>query len=400
MAKNFLNVLSDIKNLINSSLAKEELYKDSLSKIQNLLGKIEFYAVYFLNASSFEKKFSYPEHSTKFIPDEKLIEEIVNNKKQSFLYKNCIISKLLIKDSLFGFILVAPKEKPDKEEIQMLDVYTSVFSYLIKDAELSNVFKMQLAALQDAIKEKDAAYQIIEKQHKKLLELDSTKNSFLANISHELRTPLNAIVCFSQALDSKLFGDLNPKQADYIKDIHASSLHLLNMINEILDFSKIESGAMTLKPSEISPNTVISEVITILEPLSSRKNIKVNFESGCKSSIIADYQKFQQILYNLLSNAIKFTPQDGKIVIRTFEKGKKFILEVEDNGIGISKKDHNRIFAKFVQLNEIYSPSGGSTGLGLTITRELVNLHKGKIILKSALNHGSCFRIEFDGVKA
>ncbi len=300
---------------------------------------------------------------------------------------------------MFGFILVVPKNKPDKGKIEALEAYTSVVSYLIKDAELSNVFKMQLGALQDAIKEKDDAYQIIEKQHKKLLELDNTKNSFLANISHELRTPLNAIVCFSQALDSKLFGDLNPKQAEYIKDIHASSLHLLNMINEILDFSKIESGAMALKTSEFSPNTLINEVIKILEPLSSKKNIKVEFEDNCKSNIVADYQKFQQILYNLLSNAIKFTKQDGKITIRTFEKGKKFILEVEDNGIGISKKDHNRIFTKFVQLNEIYSPSGGSTGLGLTITRELVNLHKGKIILKSSLNRGSCFRIEFNGVK-
>ncbi len=399
MANNFLNVLSDIKNLINSSLTQEELYKDLFSKIQNLFGQTEFCALYFLNASSFEKKFSVPQASVKFIPDEKLIAEITNTSKQTFIYKNCVISKLLIKESLFGFILIVPKNKPEKEAMRILETYAAVFSYLIKDAELSNVFKMQLGSLQDAIKEKDAAYQIIEKQHKKLLELDNTKNSFLANVSHELRTPLNAIVCFSQALDSKLFGDLNPKQAEYIKDIYASSLHLLNMINELLDFSKIESGAMTLKTVEICPNTVISEVVTILEPLSSKKNIKVIFENECKSSIMADYQKFQQILYNLLSNAIKFTPQGGRIVIRTFEKGKKFILEVEDNGIGISKKDHNRIFTKFVQLNEIYSPSGGSTGLGLTITRELVNLHKGKITLKSALNRGSCFRIEFDGVK-
>ena len=256
---------------------------------------------------------------------------------------------------------------------------------------------MQLKAMQNAIEEKNSAYETIEKQHKKLLELDKTKTAFLANISHELRTPLNAIIGFSQALCYKIFGDLNEKQEEYVKDIHISGLHLLGMINEILDLSKIESKAMKISLGELSPDVVIQEAINILSPLSEQKNIEVNFENNCKKNIMADYQKLQQILFNLLSNAIKFTPDGGKIFIKIYEDGKDFILEVKDTGVGIDKKYHNKIFTKFVHLNNLYVKGQSSTGLGLTITKELVKLHKGKITLESTVNKGSTFRVQLRG---
>ena len=256
---------------------------------------------------------------------------------------------------------------------------------------------MQLKALQDAIEEKNNAYDTIEKQHKKLIELDKTKTAFLANISHELRTPLNAIIGFSQALSLKIFGELNQKQAEYVKDIHISGLHLLGMINEILDLSKIESKAMKISLSELSPDTVIQEAINILSPLSEQKNIKVIFDNKCHCNIMADYQKLQQILFNLLSNAIKFTPEDGNITIKIYEDDKDFILEVKDTGVGIDKKYHNKIFTKFVHLNNLYTKGQSSTGLGLTITKELVKLHKGKITLESTVNKGSTFKVRLKG---
>ncbi len=328
-----------------------------------------------------------------FKSDKKTLE--TKTKKDSLLFTNTYYVKLAINESVFGLCLISSDNELNSEIKTAFETIVNVLSYKIKDYELKSVFKMQLKALQEAVVEKETAYEIIKKQHKKLEELDKTKNLFLANISHELRTPLNAIIGFSQALDSKIFGELNEKQAEYIKDIQISSLHLLGMINEILDISKLEAHAMKLSLSEVDPNILIQEVVNILEPLYKNKNIEVKFISQFNNRISADYQKFQQILFNLLSNAIKFTKENGKIEIFHTQKDKDYILKIKDNGIGIEKKYHNKIFKKFVQLNNIYSKNQSSTGLGLTITKELVKLHQGKIILESELNKGTTFILEF-----
>ena len=400
MQKKIINTLALITSLINNNeINKLDFYDNILKEINSVI-QAKYLGIYFLNSDNFELKGAYPKSDKNNILNKILIDDIVNQKSKTFSIKNngyTLFSKLLIRDSLFG-ILVANKENEfSEEEFLSLEATASVISYLIKDHELNEVFKMQLKALQDNIVEKNNAYDVIEKQHKKLLELDKTKNAFLANISHELRTPLNAIIGFSQALGCKIFGDLNPKQEEYIKDIQISSLHLLGMINEILDLSKIESKAMKISPCELSPQSVIQEVINILTPLFEQKSIEVKFINNCQKNIMADYQKLQQILYNLVSNAIKFTPEKGKIKIKTSAKGKDFILEVQDNGIGIDKKYHNKIFTKFVHLNNIYTKGQSSTGLGLTITKELVKLHKGKITLESTLNKGSTFTVTLKG---
>ena len=299
---------------------------------------------------------------------------------------------------MFGFAVLALNDKPDKDTITSFLSLINVISYKIKDYELNEVFKIQLKALQDAIIEKESMYQLVKKQHKKLTELDKTKSLFLASISHELRTPLNAIIGFSQALDSQIVGELNDKQSEYIKDIQISGLHLLGMINEILDLSKLEANAMKFSPSEIYANQAIEEVINILEPLYKNKKISVEFNSDFDGKIMADYQKFQQILYNLVSNAIKFTGENGKIEIKAAAKNKNFILKIKDNGIGIDKKYHNKIFKKFVHLNNLYTKNQSSTGLGLTITKELVKLHNGKISLESEVNKGTTFTMDFKDI--
>lgn len=310
-------------------------------------------------------------------------------------YKNTFVVRLAIRDSVFGFMALSSDEKINGEYKSSFEALVGVISYKIKDYELNEVFKMQLKAMQEAIIEKESAYAVIKKQHKKLQELDKTKNLFLANISHELRTPLNAIIGFSQALDSQIFGELNDKQAEYIKDIQISSLHLLGMINEILDISKLEANAMKFNPSRINSTQAIREVINILEPLYKNKNIEVVFDSNSNININADFQKFQQILYNLLSNSIKFTGKNGKIEIKQEQKAKDYILKIKDNGVGIDKKHHNKIFKKFVHIDNIYSKSQSSTGLGLPITKELVKLHNGKITLESEIDKGTTFIMEF-----
>ena len=313
----------------------------------------------------------------------------------NFLKTHTYIAKLAIKESIFGFCVLSSNEEINETTKTSFETITNIISYKIKDYELNEVFKMQLKALQDNILEKENAYEIIKKQHKKLEELDKAKNLFLANISHELRTPLNAIIGFSQALDSKIFGELNEKQSEYIKDIQISGLHLLGMINEILDISKLEANAMKFSPTELNPTQTIQEVVNILEPLYKNKNISVMFNSNFEGKIKADYQKFQQILYNLLSNAIKFTQENGKIEIISESKNNDYILKIKDNGIGIEKKYHNKIFKKFIHLNNVYTKNQNSTGLGLTITKELVKLHNGKITLESEPQKGTTFTMEF-----
>ena len=396
--------LNLIDRYINETEAKDSDFYESCLLLLSSLFKESSVAIYFLEDCEYclktalknSKQVQGYEFSgneiVEFLKTEKKYK-ILKTKKDKFLNNNTLITKLTIKESVFGFLVVSINDDFNNEVIQSLTTLSNVISYKIKDYELSEVFKLQLKAMQDAVLDKQKAYEIIKKQHKKLQEIDKTKNLFLANISHDLRTPLNAIIGFSQALDSKIFGELNEKQAEYIKDIQISGLHLLGMINEILDISKLEAHVMKYTPTELSAKQVIQEAINVLEPLYTNKDINVEFNCEFDGLIKADYQKFQQILFNLLSNAIKFTHKNGKIVITSAFDKKNYILKIQDNGIGIEKKNHSKIFKKFVHLDNVYTKN--STGLGLTITKELVKLHNGKITLESELNKGTTFTLEF-----
>lgn len=307
--------------------------------------------------------------------------------------KSFMLQKLGIGSTVFGFLIVAKKQNKFYTELDLnvLESCTSILSYLIKDVELSNVFKIQLKALKDGIIEKNEALKVIKEQNEKILEADKAKNEFLANVSHELRTPLNAILGFSEILATNLYGVLNPKQAEYIQDIRVSGIHLMSMINEILDISKIEANAMKLVRSNFYISRALDEVVNILEPLARKKSITLNKIMDEDFEVYADYQKIQQILYNLVNNAIKFSPEEGNVDIEALFEGNTFSIKVHDNGIGIDEKYHGKIFAKFVQLDSAYTKKESSTGLGLTITKELVELHGGKISLMSEVNNGSTF---------
>lgn len=398
-----LNLINDIINETN--VKSLNFYEDILKMMSSLYSNC-FIGIYFYENTNYILKGAIKDNKSieNISLNEDIIENFIssdlksstlNHPKNCMLEKNSFMVKLAIKNSVFGFAILSSKDELTKDIQASFETLTNIVSYKIKDYELNEVFKIQLKAMQEAIIEKENAYEIIKKQHKKLEELDKTKNLFLANISHELRTPLNAIIGFSQALDSQIFGSLNEKQAEYIKDIQISSLHLLGMINEILDLSKLEAHAMKFSPIELNPTQVTQEVINILQPLYQNKNIKIDFDSKFNGLIKADYQKFQQILYNLLSNAIKFTKENGQINIFSKQENENYILKIQDNGIGIEKKYHNKIFKKFVHLSNVYTKNQNSTGLGLHITKELVKLHNGKITLDSELNKGTTFTLEF-----
>ncbi len=222
-----------------------------------------------------------------------------------------------------------------------------------------------------------------------------TKSEFLANMSHELRTPLNSIIGFSDAMLEGHFGEFSSKQDRYLQNISNSGKHLLNLINEILDISKVEAGKMELSPETIYIEPLMAEMLAAMQPLSMKKQIAVSVEKEENTNIlVADEAKLKQIIYNLLGNAIKFTPEGGKVNVLISMAEKMVRFSVIDTGIGISSEDQKKLFKPFTQLDSTYSRKYPGTGLGLALVKELVELHGGKIWVKSELGKGSNFTFE------
>ncbi|HEY5043586.1 MAG TPA: MASE1 domain-containing protein [Verrucomicrobiae bacterium] len=220
------------------------------------------------------------------------------------------------------------------------------------------------------------------------------KSQFLANMSHELRTPLNAIIGFSEMLADQTFGDLNDRQLKYSNNILNSGRHLLQLINDILDLAKVEAGRVELMCHEFSVTKALSEVQTIVKTLANKKHISLEvFEAPDLPPLFADEAKFKQVMYNLLSNAIKFTPDGGRVLVSTAgEKtggdgadlaGGFLRVAVSDSGIGIKPGDQERVFKEFEQVDSSYGRQQQGTGLGLALTKRLVELHGGRIWVES-----------------
>ena len=225
-----------------------------------------------------------------------------------------------------------------------------------------------------------------------IIKASNFKTEFLATMSHELRTPLNAIIGFTDLLLEGMYGQLNSEQLGFIKDIGESSKHLLDMISNILDISKIESGKVTLKNDEINLYDIIEQVISTLNPLYNKKCLKIEVKGLKKNQIIfVDRIKFKQIVYNLLSNAIKFT-EKGTILFEFLDKKDNWEFNVKDTGIGIAKEDFEIIFKDFKRAKSSYIDLKPGSGLGLALTKRLVNLHGGDISFLSELGIGSTFR--------
>jgi signal transduction histidine kinase len=217
------------------------------------------------------------------------------------------------------------------------------------------------------------------------------KSEFLANMSHELRTPLNAIIGFSEVLSEGMFGEINEKQAEYLKDILESGRHLLSLINDILDLSKIEAGRMELESAEFDLPAAIGNALILVRERASRRGIAL--ESGIDERlgrIGGDERKVKQVLLNLLSNALKFTPEGGRIHVRADHRGGVAEISVSDTGIGISPTDQDAVFQEFRQVGTADKKAEG-TGLGLALSRKFVELHSGRIWVKSQLGAGSTF---------
>jgi signal transduction histidine kinase len=217
------------------------------------------------------------------------------------------------------------------------------------------------------------------------------KSEFLANMSHELRTPLNAVIGFSEVLRARMFGELNEKQDEYIRDIETSGKHLLALVNDILDLSKVEAGKMELQSSTVSLSEVVESGAMMVRDRAARRGISFTVEiDPALEPLTADERKVKQVLFNLLSNAVKFTPEGGTIEVRAHRLDGEARVAVRDTGPGIAPEDQARIFEEF-QQTKVGMQSEESTGLGLTLAKRFIELHGGRLWVESEVGRGSTF---------
>ena len=223
------------------------------------------------------------------------------------------------------------------------------------------------------------------------------KSEFLANMSHELRTPLNAILGFSDLLQEQLGATLTDRQKRYIHNIRDGGEHLLRLINDVLDLSKVEAGRIEVRPEPVSLEALLAPVLAVARDSAQTQGVDLEVSDRAELQLHLDSGRVRQILYNLLSNAIKFTPAGGRVELRVAGDDNALELVVADSGIGIPADKHDRVFGTFERLNEGRSHVGG-TGLGLALTKRLVELHGGSIDFDSREGHGSTFRVRLPDV--
>jgi signal transduction histidine kinase len=285
-------------------------------------------------------------------------------------------------------ILCVPLVRDGKPIGALAVVRPAAEAFTDKEISLIGTFADQaVIAIQN-----ERLFREIQDKSRQLEIANQHKSDFLANMSHELRTPLNAIIGFSEVLLEKMFGEVNEKQLDYLKDIHSSGRHLLSLINDILDLSKIEAGRMDLDVAEFDLRSALQNALTLVKERAQRHGIELSLAADeAIGSFRADERKFKQIMLNLLSNAVKFTPEGGKVGVRAQSAGNAVEVAVSDTGVGISAEDQKSVFDEFKQVGRDYTKKAEGTGLGLALTKRFVELHGGSIRLESSPGKGSTF---------
>jgi signal transduction histidine kinase len=231
---------------------------------------------------------------------------------------------------------------------------------------------------------------------------NKAKTHFLAMMSHEIRTPLNAIIGFSEMVQDQLAGPLNDRQAEFLGYVVDSGRHLLSLVSDILDLSSIEAGKISLNPSPLNLHAVLEASVTTVKQKALMHDLRLDVrisEELSDAQILADEVRLKQILFNLLSNAAKFTPDGGSVELLALKDNNELVIKCTDTGIGISSEDHERIFTAFEQIACSYARPYDGIGLGLALTKKLVELHRGRIWVESeGSGTGStfCVAIPFD----
>jgi len=284
-----------------------------------------------------------------------------------------LIVPLKVESKLTGILLVGEKlsgEIFDDQELEVLSVLANQVAISLENARL---------------------YEELSNSNAQLMQASRLKSQFLASMSHELRTPLNSIIGFSKVLLNRLDGELTERQEVYIRSVHSSGAHLLQLINGILDFSRIEAGRIEMVPEAVDLRELVEESVESSMALARGKQLKLETDVPLElPEIDADRTKVKQVLLNLLSNAIKFTAQ-GRVLVSVVAEPDAVRISVADTGVGIRQDDLTRLFEPFQQLDNPVARGAGGTGLGLAISKKFIELHGGRIWAESRENQGSTF---------
>lgn len=276
--------------------------------------------------------------------------------------------------------------------------YLKIFPVRGRTGEIRN-----FVAIKEDITDRKRAEEEIVAAKNDAENANEAKSTFLANMSHELRTPLNAIMGFSETMQMKVMGPLgNKKYEEYVAFIHNSAGHLRQLIDQILDLSKVEAGKQEVKETEIDVHTLFNTSLSLVNELARKAEIRLDGSVDDNvPRLLADERMMKQVLLNILSNAIKFTPKGGIVQLTAYlSDDDRLTMEVSDTGIGISADDYDKAFSVFGQIENIESRSHEGSGLGLPISRRLIELHKGELDLESTLGEGTVVKITFPADRA
>jgi signal transduction histidine kinase/CheY-like chemotaxis protein len=288
-------------------------------------------------------------------------------------WRSVLAVPLLREGRILGALVVRRRTTGDfsTEIIELLETFASQSALAIQNARLYQELAQKTSELE------------IASRH---------KSEFLASMSHELRTPLTAVIGFSEVLLDRLFGELNEKQERYLEDIRRSGRHLLELLNDILDLSKVEAGKMELELADTSLSAALEQGVAMIRTRASNQGLSLTVDVDPDVvDVVADPLRLKQVVLNLLSNAVKFTPPGGRVQVRARRLADEVHVTVEDTGIGISEEDQKRIFESFEQGRGGLSGAAEGTGLGLTLSKRIVELHGGRLWVESRLGEGSAF---------
>ncbi|WP_460662723.1 hybrid sensor histidine kinase/response regulator [Kribbella swartbergensis] len=287
-------------------------------------------------------------------------------------WRSLVAVPLLREGQILGSLVVRRKRPGEfsAETLALLEMFADQSALALLNAQLFRELKQRSAELE------------VASRH---------KSEFLASMSHELRTPLNAVLGFSEVLLERMFGDLNERQEEYLRDIHGSGRHLLELLNEILDLSKVEAGRMELEYSTFPLRRPLENTVAMLRERATAHNIDLRVEiDPAVDQVYADELRLKQVVLNLMTNAVKFTGDGGSVVVRATRAGAEVHIAVTDTGRGVPAEDRERIFESFQQGGRGPSQEEG-TGLGLTLSRRIVELLGGRMWLESEVGVGSTF---------